>query len=89
MEEVHDEQVQFTSYKQFCDDQQIEKTVDMDILWICLPNIPILCERNDSAQQSNFSRANVDWYETLYVTSGAELDPVLTKAAMQEEMNLM
>ena len=27
-------------------------------------------------------RANVDWYETFYDTSGAELDPVLAKAAM-------
>ena len=34
-------------------------------------------------------RANVDWHETFYDTSGAELDPVMTKAAMQEEVNFM
>ena len=34
-------------------------------------------------------RANVDWHETFYDTSGAELDPVLTKAAMQEEVHFM
>ena len=34
-------------------------------------------------------RANVDWYETFYATSGVELDPVMTKAAMQEELYYM
>ena len=34
-------------------------------------------------------RAIVDWYETFYDTSGVELDPMLTKAAMQEEVNFM
>ena len=49
------------------------------------PEYPVPAEMDVSDEV----RANVDWYATFYDTSGAELDPVLTKAAMQEEMNLM
>ena len=33
--------------------------------------------------------SNVDWYKTFCHTSGVELDPVMTKAAMQEEVQYM